>query len=191
MGAGVLVLVWCVALHVAALRGTRALTLDVALHKHHWMQACAQGTVLLYWGWHVRFVYAFLPLVVAQLIFAYAIDSLLSLSRRDRYALGFGPFPVILSINLFLWFRPEWFHWQLAMIAVGYAAKEFIRWNKEGRSAHIFNPSSFPLAVFSLGLILTGTSDITLGTAIASSQLYPPHIYLVIFLAALPGQLLF
>src|SRR5690606_31093939 len=125
--------------------------------------------------WHVRFVYAFLPLILAQIVFAYAVDSLLTWARRDRYALGFGPFPVILSINLFLWFRPDWFYWQFAMILVGYAAKEFIKWTREGRRAHIFNPSSFPLAVASMLLILTASSDITLGTAIATTQFYPPH----------------
>ena len=38
------------------------------------------------------------------------------------------------------------------MVALGFAAKELIRWNKDGRRVHIFNPSSFPLAVFSIGL---------------------------------------
>lgn len=189
--AAAVLLAWSGALYVSARRAGRVLTLGIGLYRHHWVQACAQIVVLLYWGWHVRSVYAFLPLVVAQLVFAYAFDSLLTWSRRGAYALGFGPFPIILSINLFLWFRPEWFHWQLAMIALGYAAKELIRWDRDGRRAHIFNPSSFPLAVVSLGLLLAGASDTTFGTAIASSQFYPPHIYLVIFLASLPGQLLF
>src|SRR4029077_7788581 len=61
----------------------------------------------------------------------------------------------------------------------------------EGRSAHIFNPSSFPLAIFSLGLMLTGTSDLTWGKAIASTQFYPPHMYLMLFVIGLPGQFFF
>lgn len=191
VGAGVVLLAWTVALYVVTRRSGRSLVLDVVLYKHHWVQACAQGAVLLYWGWHVRFVYAFLPLIVAQLVFAYGVDALLNLSRRQRYPLGFGPFPVILSINLFLWFRPEWFFWQFAMILVGFAAKEFIRWQRDGRSAHIFNPSSFPLGLASIILILSAASDITLGTAIATTQFYPPHMYLVIFLVSLPGQILF
>jgi hypothetical protein len=43
--------------------------------------------------------------MAGQLLFAYAFDMLLGWSRRERYTLGFGPFPVIFSINLFLWFR--------------------------------------------------------------------------------------
>ena len=87
-------------------------------------------------------------------MFAYAFDMLLTWSRRDTYVLGFAPFPVIFSINLFLWFKPDWFYLQFLMVALGFAAKELIRWDKDGRRTHIFNPSSFPLAVFSLGLLL-------------------------------------
>lgn len=190
-GAGLAVVAWAAAVHAAARAAGRLLAIDVVIRRQHWVQACAQTAILLYWGWHVRFVYAFLPLILAQIVFAYAVDSLLTWARRDRYALGFGPFPVVLSINLFLWFRPDWFYWQFAMILVGYAAKEFIKWTREGRRAHIFNPSSFPLAVASILLILTASSDITFGTAIATTQFYPPHMYLLIFLVSVPGQLLF
>ena len=135
----------------------------VVLRPQHYLQACAQASVLLYWGWYWRPVYDAAPLLLTQLLFAYGFDMLLAWSRRDTYTLGFGPFPVIFSINLFLWFKPDWFYLQYLMIAVGFAAKELIRWQKNGRPAHIFNPSSFPLAVFSLGLILTGTTSITYG----------------------------
>ena len=191
MGAVALLGIWGAAVYALARRRNRRLGLELVSHKHHWVQACAQISVLLFWGWYVPFVYAFLPLVLAQLLFAYAVDSLLTWSRRDHYTLGFGPFPVVLSINLFLWFKPDWFHWQFAMVLIGYLAKEFIRWNKAGRSAHIFNPSSFPLAIFSLGLILTGATEISLGPQIANTYAIPPNIYLWIFLVALPGQILF
>jgi len=191
LGAGSMILAWSAALYVMARRDARVLRLGVSLRSQHWVQAAAQVVILLYWGWHVRLVYAFLPLIAAQLVFAYAVESLVRWSRKERYTLGFGPWPVILSINLFLWFRLEWFHWQFAMILVGYLGKEFIRWERDGRSAHIFNPSSLPLAVASLVLIVTESSDVTFGTDIASSQFYPPYIYLVIFLASLPGQLIF
>jgi hypothetical protein len=191
LGAAAVLLVWTTGLSMQTRQAQRILTLDVALRKQHWMQACAQGSVLLYWGWHARIVYAFLPLILAQLLFAYAVDCLLTWSRRDSYTLGFGPFPIIFSINLFLWFRLEWFHWQFVMIALGLAAKELIRWQREGRLVHIFNPSSFPLAVVSLVLLVTGMSNITFGNLIANTQSDTHWMYLVIFLVALPGQLLF
>ena len=191
LGAAAALCAWNAMLFVWARRSGRTLTLDVVLRKQHYLQACAQGSVLLYWGWYWPPVYAFGSFILAQLLFAYAFDMLLGWSRRDTYTLGFAPFPVIFSINLFLWFKPDWFYFQFAMVALGLAAKELIRWNREGRRVHIFNPSSFPLAVFSLVLLATDTSDITWGQNIASTQFYPPHMYLMLFLIGLPGQFFF
>jgi hypothetical protein len=180
----VLTMWWC------AKRG-RQLAVEVVLRKQHYIQACIQGSLLLYWGWYWPQVYAMAPLILAQLLFAYAFEMLLVWSRRDTYSLGFSPFPVVFSINLFLWFRADWFYLQFLIVALGFVAKEFIRWNREGRSAHIFNPSSFPLAVFSIVLLATGTSNMTWGNEIATTQFYPPHMYLVLFLFGMPGQFFF
>jgi hypothetical protein len=184
-------LAWGVILFVSADRQKRIFLLEVVLRKQHYVQACAQGTVILYWGWHWRQVYDSAYLIAAQLVFAYAFDMLLCWSRRDTYVFSFGPFPVIFSINLFLWFKPDWFYLQFLMVALGFAAKELIRWNRDGRRVHIFNPSSLPLAVFSLALILTGTTDITWARDISITQFYPPQIYLILFLVGLPGQFFF
>lgn len=191
IGAAAVLVVGYVWLFTSAMRAQRALTIEVALRKQHYLQACAQASILSYWGWYWPEVYSHAPLIVAQLAFAYGCDMLLSWSRRDAYSLGFGPFPVIFSMNLFMWFKPEWFYFQFAMVALGFAAKEFIRWNKDGRQAHIFNPSSFPLAIVSLVLIASHTTHITWGAEIAETQFRPPYIYLLIFLVGLPGQLLF
>jgi hypothetical protein len=191
LGGALLLASWTTILFITARHAGRALTIEIALRKQHYVQACAQAAVLLYWGWYWRPVYEAAPLIAAQLLAAYAFDLLLGWSRRDRYILGFGPVPVVFSINLFLWFRPEWFVFQLLMVALGFAAKEFIRWERDGRQVHIFNPSSFTLAVFSAALLLTGRSHLTWGPEIASTQFYPPHIYLVLFLVGLPGQWFF
>ena len=188
--AGVL-LAWCVALLVAVRRASRNPSLDILLRKQHYVQACAQLSVFLYWGWYWREVYDAALLIAAQLVFAYAFDMLLTWSRRERYTLGFGPFPIIFSINLFLWFKVDWFYWQFLMIAVGFAAKELLRWEKNGRSAHIFNPSSFPLGLFSLVLLATGTTDLTWGPEIATTLIHAPYIYVLIFAVSLPAQVLF
>jgi hypothetical protein len=179
------------ALLAAGMRQGRKLALETAIRKQHYMQACGQGLLLLYWGWHWPPVYESAPYMLAQLLFAYAFDMLLGWSRRDVYTLGFAPFPVIFSINLFLWFKPDWFYLQFVTVALGFAAKEMIRWNKEGRRVHIFNPSSFPLAVFSIVLLATGMTGITWGREIATTQFYPPHMYLMLFLIGLPGQFFF
>ena len=190
-GPGALLLAWSGVVCGLARRNGRILTVEIAVRTQHLVQAIAQVVFLLYWGWHWRQVYDSAFLIGAQLVFAYAFDMLLCWSRRDTYRLGFGPFPIIFSINLFLWFADDWFYLQFLLVGLGFLAKELIRWNKGGRRVHIFNPSSFPLAVFSLALILTGTSDLTWGQDIATAQFYPPHVYLVLFLVGLPGQYLF
>ncbi len=190
-GAAGALLAWSGALLLRSARAGRTLALDVAFRPQHYVQACAQLAVYLYWGWHWREVYDSAHLIAAQLVFAYAFDMLLTWSRRDRYVLGFGPLPIIFSINLFMWFKPDWFALQFLMVAVGFAAKETIRWTRDGRRVHIFNPSSLPLGLFALVLIATGATEITWGPEIAVTQIFPPHIYLLIFLASLPAQLLF
>ena len=161
------------------------------LRRPHWLQPLVQGSIYLYWGWHWREVYHSAPLIAAQIVFAYAFDMLLAWTRDQDYELGFGPFPIVLSINLFLWFKPDWFWWQFLLVACGFAAKQLLRWTRDGRSAHIFNPSSFPLALASVLLIATGTADHTFGKEIAVTLGSPLHIFEFIFLVSMPGQLLF
>jgi hypothetical protein len=190
VGAALVLLAWS-ALLFGILRRGQDVTLDVLPRRQHYLQACQQGLVLLYWGYYWREVYHAAPLIVAQLLFAYAFDSLLSWTHRRTFLLGFGPFPIVFSITLFFWFKDPWFYWQFAMVALGLAAKEFLRWKRDGQSTHIFNPSSFPLAVVGLVLLIVDRSDMTWGFDVAQTQFYPPQIYLFIFLIALPGQYLF
>jgi hypothetical protein len=173
------------------LRRGQTVTLEVALRPQHYLQACLQGGLILYWGYYWREVYHAAPLIVAQILFAYGFDSLLSWTHRRTFTLGFGPFPIIFSLTLFFWFKDPWFHWQFVMVAIGLVAKEFLRWQRDGRNTHIFNPSSFPLALVSLVLLTFDATDITWGFLVAETEFYPPYIYLAIFLVALPGQYLF
>jgi hypothetical protein len=191
MGATAVLLAWNALLRLSARRRHRTLTLEFVPRPQHYLQACLQTAIFAYWGWYWPQVYDSFYLIIAQLIFAYAFDMLLSWSRRDRYTLGFLQFPIVFSMNLFLWFKPEWFYFQFMMLAVGFLAKELIRWQKDGRETHVFNPSAFALMVFSVALILTRTTDLTWGKEIAITQFYPPHMYLFIFLIGLPAQYLF
>ena len=190
-GAAALLAAWGAVLCLWAGRRGRRLALDIDLRPQHYVQACAQASVFLYWGWHWPPVRDAAVLIAAQLFFAYAFDLLLAWSRGEAGRLGFGPVPVVFSINLFLWFDESRFHLQLLLVAFAFAAKALIRWERDGRRVHVFNPAAFALAVFALALIATGTSDLTRGRDIAVSQFFPPHMYVWIFLAALPGQYLF
>ncbi|HUR34853.1 MAG TPA: hypothetical protein VM032_13720 [Vicinamibacterales bacterium] len=189
-GAAAILLGWIAVLALLP-SSRRTFGLDIALRPQHYVQACAHLSILVYWGWHWRPVYDVAYLIVAQVLFAYAFDALLAWSRGERFTLGFGPLPIVFSTNLFLWFEADWFFLQFLMIAVGFTAKALIRWHRDGRQTHIFNPSSFTLALFSLALLATGTSGITLGQEIAVTQFFPPHMYAFLFLVALPGQVLF
>lgn len=180
---------WAAALALS--RPRRAFRLDIVLRPQHYVQACAHASIFVYWGWYWRPVYDHAHLIVAQLLFAYAFDALLTWSREERFTLGFGPFPIVFSTNLFLWFKPDWFYLQFLMLAVGFSAKALIHWNRDGRQTHIFNPSAFMLTVCSLALLATGTSDMTWGQDIAVTQFFPPNMFAFLFLIALPGQLLF
>ena len=191
LGPASLLLAWSGVVWKRACDREGGLRLGFACRPQHYVQAITQATFLGYWGWYWSPLYESTFLIGAQLAFAYAFDMLLGWTRRRVYTLGFGPVPVVLSINLFLWFADDWFYLQFLLVALGFAAKEFILWEKDGRQTHVFNPSSFPLAVFSVALILTGTSDLTWGQDIATTQFYPPHVYVVLFFIALPGQLLF
>ena len=190
VGAALFLLAWS-GLLFGVLRRGQKLTLEIVPRRQHYLQACQQGAVILYWGYYWREVYHAWPLIAAQLLFAYGFDSLLSWTHRRAFVLGFGPFPIIFSINLFLWFKDDWFYWQFAMVALGFLAKEFLRWTRDGVSTHIFNPSSFPLAVASVLLLITNASQTTWGVDVAQTQFYPPQMYLAIFLFAMPGQYLF
>ncbi len=153
----------------------------IELRPQHYVQAAVQFSVYAYWGYYWRPVYDYAWLLIAQLAFAYAFDMLLAWSLREKYVLGLGPFPIVFSTNLFLWFRDDWFYLQFLMIAVGFLGKKFVRWNRDGRRVHIFNPSAFPLALFSLVLIVTNTTDLTWGQDIATTLSLAPHIYLFLF----------
>jgi hypothetical protein len=190
VGAALVLLAWS-ALLFGVLRRGQQVTFEVTLRPQHYLQACLQGSLILYWGFYWREVYHAAPLILAQLLFAYGFDSLLSWTHRRTFALSFGPFPIIFSLTLFFWFKDPWFYWQFVMVAIGFAAKEFLRWQRDGGNTHIFNPSSFPLAVVSVFLLLFDATDMTWGFLVAETEFYPPHIYLAIFLIALPGQYLF
>lgn len=163
----------------------QAFPAEVHMRPQHYVQALAQVAVFACWGWYWRPVYDMAVLFAGQLAFAYGFGTLLAWTRGRPYHLGFGPFPIIFSINLFLWFRDDWFFLQFLMIAVGFLGKELIRWTREGRQVHVFNPSAFALGLFSLVLIATGSTDLTWGHEIATTLTLAPRIYLYLFLVGL------
>lgn len=189
--AGGALALWYVLLLVrAAVRGEE-LTFDVQVVRTHYVQALVQGSVYVYWAQYWPFIEGQVALIFGQFLFAYAFSVLLSWSRGERWRFGFGPLPIILSTNFFMCFKDNWFYVQFGMIALGMLGKELIRWRREGRLTHIFNPSALSLFLVSVVLIATGTTELTWAEPIAIKLGLPDHIYLWIFLVGLVVQGLF
>jgi hypothetical protein len=182
-GAAATLLVWQVLLLFLGRRPFRIV--GVTPRPQHYIQTFCHSCVYLYWGYYWPPVYDYLPLLFGQLLFAYAFDILLAWSRGDDYQIGWGPFPIVFSTNLFLWFKDDWFYWQFVLIALGFAGKAFVRWTRDGKRVHIFNPSAFTLAIFSIVLLATGNTGMTWGQEIATTFSLGPQIYLVLFLVGL------
>jgi TPR repeat protein len=137
-------------------------------------------------------VYVESPLIIAQMVFFYVFTALLAFSRGKTWKLGYGPLPIILSTNLLLWFRADWFVFQFVMLTIGALGKEFITWERDGRRTHVFNPSVFGQSVVAIVLILTGaTTHFTMGEEIATSFESLPHIWLLLFVLGLVVQYMF
>jgi hypothetical protein len=190
-GVGGGLLLWLAILWARAGRGSARFQVEYLPVKSHYVQATVHSCIYAYWGWHWRKVYQEVPLILAQVLFLYVLDALLSWSRGRTWRLGFGPLPVVLSANFFLWFKDDWFIFQFLMIATGALGKQFVLWQREGRKTHIFNPSAFGLAIFSCVLLATGTSHYTWGQEVATTLGMPYYIYLEIFVLGLVVQGLF
>jgi hypothetical protein len=190
VGTASVLLAWQLVLWFTARRSGRRLAVEfVPPVKQHYIQACVQLCLYVYWGWFWRPIYAQAPLILAQLVFLYAFDALFSWSRGRTWRLASGPMPIVLSTNLFVWFRDDWFVLQFVMVTIGLLGKEFIKWQKDGRLTHIFNPSGFGLLVAAIALLSTGaTEQLTLARYLASTIENPPYIFVFLFCLGLVVQ---
>ncbi len=188
--AAAVLLVWDAFLFFWAGRTGRTLTVELLFKKQHGVQACVQASVLVYWGWYWPQVYASathsrptaLRLRVRHAARLVAAEYVQARVRSVSHCLQYQSFPLV-QAGLVLSAIPD------GGAGPGRQGSDPL---EQGRQKiHVFNPSSFPLALFSLLLLAKGASDITWGQQIATTQFYPPHMYLFLFLIALPGQLLF
>ena len=190
-GVAAVLLGWQLALFLRPARTPAGFTREFVPVRSHYVQALVQSTIYAYWGWYWPTVYAEAPLILSQVAFFYILDALLTWTRGRVWRLGFGPWPIIFSTNLFMWFHDDWYVFQFLMVALGVFGKQYVRWEREGKSTHIFNPSAFSLTIVSLILIVTSGTGITWGEQIATTQGLPPHLYTQIFLCGLVVQYFF
>ncbi|MFM8533828.1 MAG: RnfABCDGE type electron transport complex subunit D [Acidimicrobiia bacterium] len=199
LGAAGVLLVWTFALAFRLAKAKRPPKIvPTKPRPQHYIQTFCHFSVYAYWGYYWPPVYDYFPLLVGQFLFAYAFDILLAWSRGEDYQLGWGPIPIVNSTNLFLWFKDDVYYWQFLLIAVGFLGKALVRWDRDvssgapgaaaalgSRRVHIFNPSAFSLALFSVVLIATGSTSITWGQEIATTFSLGPNIYTALFLIGL------
>jgi hypothetical protein len=89
-----------------------------------------------------------IPLIFYQLVFAFIFDYLFIICRGKVYRPEFYVIPLVMSINLFLWFVDNYFILHLAMIVVGVLIKTYVvRKEPNGKYSNIFNPSFIVLAL--------------------------------------------
>ncbi|HTR43555.1 MAG TPA: hypothetical protein VMH87_18230 [Pseudomonadales bacterium] len=191
LGCAAFFLCWQLTLFLASRRKGTGFAWEYVPVKSHYIQALVQSTIYISWGWYWPNVFPEIPLILSQIVFLYIFDALLTWSRGQTWRLGYGPWPIILSTGLFMWFRDDWFIFQFLMVGLGVLGKHFVRWQRDGRLTHIFNPSAFALTIVSLILLATGTSGITWGAQIAVTEALPPFLYTQIFLCGLVVQYFF
>jgi hypothetical protein len=61
---------------------------DFLVRPVHHVQLTMHSCIYAYWGWYWREVYHQIPLIIAQIVFVYALDMLVCWSRRDEWILG-------------------------------------------------------------------------------------------------------
>lgn len=187
-GVGAALLLWWVLLWARHRGKAGSFQIEYVPIRSHYVQGTVQFCIYVYWGWHWRKVYEEAPLILAQILFLYVLDGLMTWTRGRNWRLGFGPLPIILSTNFFMWFKDDWFIFQFLMVATGALGKQFILWRRDGRKTHIFNPSALGLSIFSFVLLVTGTSHYTWGQEVATTLGMPHYIYAEIFFLGLIVQ---
>ena len=159
--------------------------IDLRVRRPHIVQTCAQSIVYVGWCLTWKTAWLHLPLLFAQVMFAYLIDMGLSWRRYPCYRLGLSPVPIVLSTNLFLFFTDAVFGWQWVLIGGALASREIFRWQRGGRDVHIFNPSAIALSLGVLILIYTENMHLSWGEAIARTHALGTYSYDFIFVAGL------
>jgi hypothetical protein len=116
----------------------------------HWLQILVQMSIFTYWGLYYKEVWPHFEQILYQLVFAYMLQGLITRIQKASWELSFGLVPLVLSVNLFVWFDSTNYG-GFVPIALGVASKHLIRRNNR----HIMNPSGFGVAMMGWLIILT------------------------------------
>ena len=95
--AGALFVFWLF-LRRQVVRAGHQLHYDFLVRPVHHVQLTMHSCIYAYWGWYWREVYHQIPLIIAQIVFVYALDMLVCWSRRDEWILGENGAPIKVAV---------------------------------------------------------------------------------------------
>jgi hypothetical protein len=158
--------------------------------------ALLQAAIFAYWASAVPSVRDHMPHIAAQLGFAYALDFLAGLTLQRRWDLTFGPVPIVLSTNIFVWFPTDQQHLAFSAIAVAVLAKWLLCkaadgrwvWHPRADARHVFNPSA--LGVTAVGVVCLLVPQWGQFEDIAHLIAKPPYMMPLLIALTLVPQLL-
>jgi Na+-translocating ferredoxin:NAD+ oxidoreductase RnfD subunit len=182
---------WQLVLFTLTHRPTVKYKIEPFYQRSHYVTSLIQVSIYVYLALYWDTIRTNAPLILAQALIGALCDIQLAWSRGRTARLSFGVMPVILSMNLFLWFLDDYFYYQILMVALAFFSKEFLTWNYDGRRRHIFNPSALPLSVVSVLILATETLNWTSGVNLVALFEFAPNFYEVVFLLGLVSQALF
>ncbi len=177
-------LVWALVLAIRRRFRFSDVELVLRIQPTHFLPAGIQIVLFGYWALYWTEVGEHLPVVLAQLGYAYALDALLGITLYRRWVLGYAPMPVVLSANLFVWFPVAQSWIAILVITVALGAKAFVL--RGGR--HIFNPSAIGIAV--AAVLWLALPEVFPHVDIAHELNLPPNMLELMFLLALIPQFL-
>lgn len=155
---------------------------EANLKVSHFLPAIVQCVIFAYWSLYYRRLEYYVPLIGLELVFAYLLDALVSLSQRGRWRVSAGPLPIVFSTNLFVLFLPGQVHLTLGAIALAVLSKAVLV--RDGR--HMMNPSAFGIAT--VGLLTLMFPAIGYGDTAREFNL-PPNMAELVLLLGLIVQL--
>ncbi len=163
------------ALVVGLLRRPR-ITLQFKLS--HAIPAAIQSTLFAYWSIYWPGTRIWIPVVLSQIVLAYALDAIVQTIRTGAWRVGFGPVPIVLSANLFAWWNPAG---AVFVLAGALISREFIRRGER----HILNPSAAGLSFAGIAW-LAAPSLVYFDGVFHTLQIPPNMSELLVFLALVP-----
>ena len=164
------------------------MTFESEYKPAHLVQSLAQASVYFYVALFWDGIREQAPYILLQLVFAHLFYFALTYWRERKIRYGLSMFPIVLSINLFIWFYPRYFIFHLLMVAAAILAKTYLVRERNGRIGHIFNPSGLVMAAAAV-LVILGNWDYAIRTnELLSAYVRTPHILLWVFAAGCFSQ---